>query len=59
MATARYRVESLRKFALSLFTAAGMDVDKAGAVAEVLVVGDLDDGAIAAIETAQYGHTPE
>lgn len=41
MATARYRVESLRKFALSLFTAAGMDVDKAGAVAEVLVVGDM------------------
>lgn len=26
---------------------------------EVLVVGDLDDGAVAAIETAQYGHTPE
>ena len=39
--TNRYRAESLRKFAASLFIAAGMDADKAVVVAEVLVTGDM------------------
>ena len=40
-AAARYRAESLRQLAESLFVAAGMDADKAAAVAEVLVTGDM------------------
>ncbi len=39
--TERYRVESLRTFAASLFIAAGMDADKAVVVADTLVTGDM------------------
>ena len=39
--TNRYRAESLRKFAASLFIAAGMDADKAAVVADTLVMGDM------------------
>ncbi|MDR0379916.1 MAG: Ldh family oxidoreductase, partial [Candidatus Accumulibacter sp.] len=41
MTVRRYAVESLEKLAESLFTAAGMDADKAQVVAEVLVGGDM------------------
>ena len=41
MTTQRYRVDSLRQLAEALFVAAGMDVDKAQSVAEVLVTGDM------------------
>lgn len=41
MTTTRYSVESLRQFAETLFVAAGMEADKAGCVANVLVTGDM------------------
>ncbi len=41
MTTPRYSVASLRQLAIDLFTAAGMETDKAQAVAEVLVTGDM------------------
>jgi LDH2 family malate/lactate/ureidoglycolate dehydrogenase len=36
-----YQVDALRAFVAALFAAAGLDADKAGTVAEVLVEGDL------------------
>jgi LDH2 family malate/lactate/ureidoglycolate dehydrogenase len=36
-----YRVDALRAFAAALFAAAGLDADKAGTVAELLLEGDL------------------
>ena len=41
MTTPRYSVASLRQLASELFMAAGMEADKAQAVAEVLVTGDM------------------
>jgi L-lactate dehydrogenase len=41
METPRYTVKSLREFAMALFAATGMDADKARAVADVLVAGDM------------------
>lgn len=41
MTTQRYTADSLRQLAKRLFTAAGMDADKAHAVAEVLITGDM------------------
>lgn len=41
MTAARYCTESLRQFAESLFTAAGLEADKAAAVAHVLITGDM------------------
>lgn len=41
MAAARYRIESLRQLAESLFSAAGLDADKSAAVARVLITGDM------------------
>jgi L-lactate dehydrogenase len=39
--TARHPLEALQAFALRLLQAAGLDADKAGAVAQVLIEGDL------------------
>ena len=41
MTTQRFTVDSLKHLAETLFTAAGMDKDKAQSVAEVLVTGDM------------------
>lgn len=41
MTAPRYSVDSLEQLAVALFTAAGMDADKARAVAWVLVTGDM------------------
>ncbi len=41
MTIPRYSVASLRQFATELFAAAGMEAEKAQAVAEVLVTGDM------------------
>jgi L-lactate dehydrogenase len=41
MASLRYQVESLKQLAGALFTAAGMDDDKARCVARLLVAGDM------------------
>jgi len=41
MATQRYTVDSLRQLAHGLFVAAGMEAEKASAVAEVLITGDM------------------
>ena len=41
MTTQRFTADSLRQLAQTLFTAAGMDTEKAQSVAEVLVTGDM------------------
>ena len=41
MAAARYRIESLRQLAESLFSATGLDAEKSAAVARVLITGDM------------------